>query len=154
MRLTPGRGRAKTRFGNIRAIKPRLEFEERHGHIKEMIANYFGPKRPEYLILSGCLLFAPVVVPDTMPLAITSVLQFDELAAQSQQTNRPVRLEGIVCWSDLTRGMIILQDTAGASLIELDPQSSPIVPGEHITVEGNASEGHAVTKYLKSSGHA
>ncbi len=70
---------------------------------------------------------------------ITNVLQFQQLVSQTQQTNWPVRLEGMVCWSDLAQGMIVLQDDSGMALIEMPPQSRPIQPGEKIALEGNYS---------------
>ncbi len=79
--------------------------------------------------------------------AITNVLQFDRLSSQSQQVDHPVRLEGTVCWADLARGMIVLQDSSGSALIEMDPQNRQVQPGEHITVEGMASEGRGGSSF-------
>ena len=73
---------------------------------------------------------------------ITNVLQFDRLVTQSQQTNRPVKLEGDVCWADVEKGMVVFQDSSGTSLIEAGSSIPTILPGAHITLEGVASEGH------------
>ncbi|HVU27454.1 MAG TPA: sensor histidine kinase [Verrucomicrobiae bacterium] len=70
-------------------------------------------------------------------LLITNVTQFQRAVAQAELTNFPVRLEGVVCWSDLTQGMIILQDDSGAALVETEPQKQLVQSGQEITLTGN-----------------
>jgi len=80
--------------------------------------------------------------------AITNVWQFQNLIDHAQRTNWPVRLEGVVCWCDLTQGMIILQDGSGTALIEMDPRSQPLKPGQSIILTGDyaGSRGGAILK--------
>jgi signal transduction histidine kinase len=67
---------------------------------------------------------------------ITNVVQFREWAGQTIRTNWPVRLEGTVCWSAVTRGMVVLQDPSGAALIETDPQTEVLPAGRKILLTG------------------
>ncbi len=76
-----------------------------------------------------------------LSVTITNVARFQCAANQSQHTNYPVRLEGVVCWSDLAQGQIVLQDDSGTELIEMDPQIQPIRAGDKIRVEGESSGG-------------
>ncbi len=85
------------------------------------------------LHLSG---FEGALKADSLP-AITNVVQFQELAGALQQTNWPVRLEGTVCWSDMTNGMIVLQDKSGTALIEMRPPQDSVEPGDEISLTGN-----------------
>ncbi|HTV41485.1 MAG TPA: ATP-binding protein [Candidatus Sulfotelmatobacter sp.] len=68
--------------------------------------------------------------------AITNVMQFQQFARGLLQTNWPVRLKGIVCWSDMQNGMIVLQDYSGAALVETPPRQESIRPGDEISLTG------------------
>lgn len=72
---------------------------------------------------------------------VTNVLQFQNSVSQAEWANRPVRLDGVVCWADMTKGMIILEDYSGAAVIEMDPQSQEVQPGQEILLVGTTSRG-------------
>ncbi len=67
---------------------------------------------------------------------ITNVVQFQKLVSQTVHTNWPVKLAGVVCWSDVARGKVVLQDESGAALIEMDPPGEPLPPGRKISLTG------------------
>ncbi|HTR43234.1 MAG TPA: histidine kinase, partial [Pseudomonadales bacterium] len=94
------------------------------------------------------LLGKSILAQEHLPEIITNVLQFQRYVNLLAQTNCPVRLEGTICWADMSQGLIILQNSSGTALIEVPPQDQILKPGQEISLLGiyGGSQGGAEFK--------
>jgi signal transduction histidine kinase len=74
-----------------------------------------------------------------LPPVLTNVAQLQASVSLPSWTNRPVRLEGLVCWADAGRGRLVLQDQSGAASIKVEPPAAALRAGQRIVLQGTES---------------
>ncbi len=70
----------------------------------------------------------------SLPLA-TNVLQFHQLAAQYRRLTCSLRLEATVCAANPAKGLVVLQDSSGAELVQLDLGDQSLSAGQKVRLE-------------------
>ncbi len=70
---------------------------------------------------------------------VTNLLQMQQLVARDQRVTTEIALEGIVCWVSARNDQIVLQDSSGAALIEVDLRAALLQPGDQIRVAGRCT---------------
>ena len=68
---------------------------------------------------------------------LTNLVEIRRQASSGRPVVRPVQLEGVVCWVDSPKGMLVLQTASGAMNLDLGSNAPPVRPGQKIRVEGD-----------------
>jgi signal transduction histidine kinase len=74
----------------------------------------------------------------TLPV-VTNVLQFDFLAERQPYATFACNLAGTIRWVGGDGRLVALDDNTGAALVELEPQTPALEPGEAVLVTGDCS---------------
>lgn len=65
--------------------------------------------------------------------------QIRELASQTQDACYAIRLEGSVWWADAAQGKLVLRDTSGVELLELELEGGFVESGRRVRLQGNGT---------------
>ena len=77
-----------------------------------------------------------------LPMSVlTKVAGVQRSSSPQPLPGQPVRLQGLVCWADAARGLLILQDDSGAALIEMDSLKEGLRAGQAIILTGTYTPG-------------
>jgi signal transduction histidine kinase len=92
-----------------------------------------------WLRLGLIFLAAPLHAQDVQFPALTNLTQLRQIDAADAFTNRRVQLEGMILWARPAAGKFVLQDAAGAALLEMDLPGAAIHPGQRVRITGNGA---------------
>jgi signal transduction histidine kinase len=70
---------------------------------------------------------------------VTSLSELQKLVARDQRVTTTIDLEGVVCWVSGRNDQIILQNTTGTALMEVDPGTVTLTVGDRISVTGGCT---------------
>jgi signal transduction histidine kinase len=71
---------------------------------------------------------------------VTNVMQFNQLASRAQPSACSLHLEGWVRWTVPDNRLIVFEDESGAAIVEADPFSQALRPGQRVELDGECSE--------------
>src|ERR1017187_1423765 len=71
---------------------------------------------------------------------VTNVMQFNQLASRAQPSACSLHLEGWVRWTAPDNRLIVFEDESGAAIVETDPFSRALRPGQRVELDGQCSE--------------
>jgi signal transduction histidine kinase len=90
------------------------------------------------VLLAGTPAEAMATNGEWMPVTMTNISQVQQVAADHEVANYPVRLKGAILWVNPARDGLILQDGSGGAIVKMDLRNAPAVQaGDWVSVEGN-----------------
>src|SRR5438105_4867165 len=85
------------------------------------------------ILISGTLLSVAPVWGQSVD-TITNIAQMTQALSRANPLTTNLELNGTVCSCDTNTGALILQDSTGAELLEMDSFPEDLKPGDHIQI--------------------